>query len=362
MHPIDPDERSKINQLINESKQGQHKVEWLYGGNKIDKEAYLLGKPIDKLLTENEKEKEATAAAASYIPSTVDLANKIREDPLFEIKKQEFEAKKRLIENPLKIKQLKELLSKTSSKSKKYDYNDSDSSDSDRKQKKQKKKKNQNYNRSNSRSRSRSRSRDKDAKKYKKSSTSRSRSNEKQLSRRRDNDDGYYGYRKRSKSPADTSSRSHHHHESSKLEEINRYKKRYDDLKNLRDNTTTKTTDRKKQHTHTTSDYHRTSTSSSSSRIDEVKKLSDAEKALKLQQMTENAKWRNEIRNKNVKKYRDDDKKEELDDRNKNDPEASEVFNSMMRGAYSSAEDRIKRNVKNIQRNENAYDRNFARK
>ena len=34
----------------------------------------------------------------------------------------------------------------------------------------------------------------------------------------------------------------------------------------------------------------------------------------------------------------------------------------MMRDAYSSAEDRIKRNIKNVQRNEAAYDRNFARK
>ena len=34
----------------------------------------------------------------------------------------------------------------------------------------------------------------------------------------------------------------------------------------------------------------------------------------------------------------------------------------MMRDAYVSAEDRIKRNIKNIQRNESALDKNFARK
>ena len=34
----------------------------------------------------------------------------------------------------------------------------------------------------------------------------------------------------------------------------------------------------------------------------------------------------------------------------------------MMMGAYTSAEDRIKRNIKNIQRNESALDKNFARK
>lgn len=34
----------------------------------------------------------------------------------------------------------------------------------------------------------------------------------------------------------------------------------------------------------------------------------------------------------------------------------------MIRDAYVSTEDRIKRNIKNIQRNESAYDSNFARR
>ena len=33
-----------------------------------------------------------------------------------------------------------------------------------------------------------------------------------------------------------------------------------------------------------------------------------------------------------------------------------------MRDAYVSAEDRIKRNINNIQRNQSSFDRNFARK
>ncbi len=43
-----------------------------------------MGKPIDKLITESEKN-EAASKHAKFT-STVDLANKIREDPLFEIK------------------------------------------------------------------------------------------------------------------------------------------------------------------------------------------------------------------------------------------------------------------------------------
>ena len=89
-----------------------------------------MGKPIDKLITESEKNEAANKHAK--FTSTVDLANKIREDPLFEIKyksgeergnqvfklfyfylnrKMEIESKKRLLENPMKMRQLKELVS-----------------------------------------------------------------------------------------------------------------------------------------------------------------------------------------------------------------------------------------------------------
>lgn len=33
-----------------------------------------------------------------------------------------------------------------------------------------------------------------------------------------------------------------------------------------------------------------------------------------------------------------------------------------MKDAYTSAEDRIKRNIKNVQRNQSAFEKNFARK
>jgi hypothetical protein len=36
------------------------KVECLYGGEKIDREVYLLGKPIDKLITESKKNEAAS--------------------------------------------------------------------------------------------------------------------------------------------------------------------------------------------------------------------------------------------------------------------------------------------------------------
>jgi hypothetical protein len=33
-----------------------------------------------------------------------------------------------------------------------------------------------------------------------------------------------------------------------------------------------------------------------------------------------------------------------------------------MRDAYTSAEDRIKRNIKNVQRNDSSFEKNFVRK
>lgn len=42
----------------------------------------------------------------------VDLARKIQEDPLYIIKKKEMETKNQLLKNPVKLKQLKELVSR----------------------------------------------------------------------------------------------------------------------------------------------------------------------------------------------------------------------------------------------------------
>ena len=42
---------NKKNSNVSES---DKKVEWLYSGNNIDRNAYLLGKPIDKRLIEKE--------------------------------------------------------------------------------------------------------------------------------------------------------------------------------------------------------------------------------------------------------------------------------------------------------------------
>lgn len=309
MKSIDPDERAKILKLQNELQNGDNKkVEWLYGGEKIDREAYLLGKPIDKLITESEKN-EAASKHAKFT-STVDLANKIREDPLFEIKKMEIESKKRLLENPMKMRQLKELISQRS-----HDSEENKKHDKSRRRRK-------------SRSSNEGSSDDDDD----------------EIKKRKRNKDDHYGYH-RVKHEEDTRRNDVRRNEKSESRrEAEKYKKRIEDLKKIRE-----------------------SIPSSNSRDErdrkQVKKMSEEEKRLKLEKMSENAKWRDGVRNKNVSKCKHDDRKEEEEERGGSRSAASsEIFNSMMRDGNSSIEDRIKRNVKNIQKKDSSYDSNFARR
>jgi len=105
------------------------KMNWIYEapGDNVNREEYLLGKKVDKYIdptlqaAEREKHLLATTPGALFASAsssaTVDLENKIREDPLFEIKKREQEAKKRLASNPVKLKQLRALVDEVKSSS-----------------------------------------------------------------------------------------------------------------------------------------------------------------------------------------------------------------------------------------------------
>ncbi|KAL5481252.1 hypothetical protein EMCRGX_G021383 [Ephydatia muelleri] len=108
-------------------KKKDERVDWLYSGPAaaINREEYLLGKKIDKLvdpvLQEQEQEKQALASGPGALfvapdgaNTTSDLAVKVREDPLFVIRKKEEDAKKLLMSNPIKMKQLQQLLEKKS--------------------------------------------------------------------------------------------------------------------------------------------------------------------------------------------------------------------------------------------------------
>lgn len=59
----------------------------------------------------------ASSASSNFItPGThqVDLARKLQEDPLFDIKKKEIECRSQILNNPVKLKKLKQFVSYTS--------------------------------------------------------------------------------------------------------------------------------------------------------------------------------------------------------------------------------------------------------
>lgn len=150
------------------------KLEWMYRGPKenLNREDYLLGKSVDKTfeqLAEEEREKEKQNHLGVSVPKNhveyecvpfsirsyknadptsvqVDMARKIAEDPLMMIKQREMESRKKLLENPVKLKELKQLLQsetkKKSGKSKKESKKKSkkESKKSAKKSKKKKKK------------------------------------------------------------------------------------------------------------------------------------------------------------------------------------------------------------------------------
>lgn len=114
----------------------ERKLDWMYKGpnEMINREEYLLGKPVDKAFEEMaqvEKETELNRAPKNHVeyecipPSLrffsgndqVDLARKIQEDPLYAIKKKEMETRNQLLKNPVKLKHLRELLDQQARKS-----------------------------------------------------------------------------------------------------------------------------------------------------------------------------------------------------------------------------------------------------
>ena len=111
----DEQERQKMLRLNREMQEPKEpRLEWIYTGDRNKSEDYLLGKKYD---ANAPTESIAAATDESITTSTVDLANKIREDPLFLIKKREIEETKRLLDNPVRLKQIKELLEQQESAS-----------------------------------------------------------------------------------------------------------------------------------------------------------------------------------------------------------------------------------------------------
>ncbi|XP_054851562.1 pre-mRNA-splicing factor CWC25 homolog isoform X2 [Eublepharis macularius] len=104
-------------------KKKDEKLDWMYQGpgGMVNREEYLMGRPVDKYVFQTMDDKEAGCSSETgLLPgsifaqtganSALDIASKIREDPLFMIRKREEEKKREVLNNPVKMKKIKELL------------------------------------------------------------------------------------------------------------------------------------------------------------------------------------------------------------------------------------------------------------
>ena len=296
-------------------------MNWIYEapGDNVNREDYLLGKKVDKYVdpslqaAEREKHLLATTPGALFASAssnaTVDLENKIREDPLFEIKKREQEAKKRLASNPVKLKQLRALVDEVKSsggkkrkKKHKHKRKDSDSSENE----------------------------------VRPESTSRHAADKHSVHRHRNSDTNTdRGRRHRSRSPPHVE-KPH----SSPQRSSSSYKGRHS--------------------SHDTRRYHHQEQEAVS------KRLSREELEKKRQEMMSNAEWHAQKAGERMKKHRMEEEKEEIE-RQEHAGKEQEFVDPLMAETLADAtagtiSDRIHRKIGSVQRTRAALEGNFTRK
>ncbi|KAH3752082.1 hypothetical protein DPMN_186692 [Dreissena polymorpha] len=136
----DNNERRKMKELLREKEKGDVPLQWMYKESKPDAEDFLLGKRIDKIGESEDIKQDQFALILEERTKHIiemDTKAKMREDPLFAIRKQEEDAKRKLLENPVKMKRLQKALERQNksehkkSKKKKHKKGKSDSDGSD---------------------------------------------------------------------------------------------------------------------------------------------------------------------------------------------------------------------------------------
>ncbi|KAM3864984.1 pre-mRNA-splicing factor CWC25 homolog [Diretmus argenteus] len=346
------EEITKFAQETGALKKKDDRLDWMYQGpgGQVSRDEYLLGRAIDKQITEQYEEPESGPSAQTgllpgsiFNPATpasnLDMAAKIREDPLFEIRKREEEKKREVLTNPVKMKKIKEMLRQNLEKK-----------DKKKKRKKEKKEKRGDKER-------------RKEKKHKRRSTGSSSEEE----------EDYKKHRSHSKdeSSADTKSHSHHvpgyglqlsagrHHQSSGPSNHSGRQERSRSRSPHRNNRENGS-DRKAHHRAPSPQrarYHRQNNSRS-------KHLSPEELERKRQQMMSFAKDREEERENNVKRYkRQDEQEKEREQGVKRDRHAGFIHHMKLESASSSSlEDRVKRNIHSIQRTPASLEKNFMKR
>lgn len=339
-------------------KKKDDRLDWMYQGpaGQVSRDEYLLGRPIDKQITDQYEEPESgPSAETGLLPgsifnpttpaSTLDLAAKIREDPLFEIRKREEEKKREVLTNPVKMKKIKEMLRQNL-----------DKKDKKKKRKKDKKEKKGDKER-------------RKEKKHKRRSSSSSSDEE---------DEKKHRSHSRDEASANTKDRSHHlpgyglllpagrQHQSSTTNNHSGHRERSRSRSPHRNN--------RQSHSYSSSSHRsdrKVEPRAASPRKERYqrqnnyvsKKLSAEELERRRREMMDQAKQREEDRENNVKRYKRQDEQERHREQNaKHDRHAGFIHNMKLESAASSSlEDRVKRNIHSIQRTPASLD-NFMKR
>ncbi|CAL8389040.1 unnamed protein product [Arctogadus glacialis] len=351
------EEITKFAQETGALKKKDDRLDWMYQGpaGQVSRDEYLMGRPIDKQITEQFEEPETgPSTQTGLLPgsifnpttpaSTLDLQAKIREDPLFEIRKREEEKKREVLTNPVKMKKIKAMLRENlEMEKKKKKKKDKKERRADKERKKEKKHKR----------RTTSSSSEEEEVHRKHGSHSKK---EKSRHTDRPNSQNIPGYglllppsgphhqssapssqpgrreRSRSRSPKRNGTEnhsSHHHHSDSKVRPASPQKERYQ---------------RQKSH--------------------RSKQLSAEELENKRLEMMGFAKQRDEERMVNVKRYKKQEEQEKEQEQTvKHVRHAGFIHNMKLESAEtSSLEDRVKRNIHSIQRTKASLEKNFMRR
>ncbi|XP_066509032.1 pre-mRNA-splicing factor CWC25 homolog isoform X2 [Hoplias malabaricus] len=346
--------REEITRFAEETgalKKKDERLDWMYQGpaGQISREEYLMGRPVDKQIMQQYEEPESgPSAETGLLPgsifnpsssvSSLDMAAKIREDPLFEIRKREEDKKRSVLTNPVKMKEIKKMLRQNLEKEKK------------KKRKKDKKEKRE----------------EKERKKDKKHKRRSSSSDEDDRSRPKEENGVVTNSHSRHKSgyglqlPGSKSHQSSESNHTDHRRDRSRSPLRHREDKN---NYSSHDSDNRSKNKASSSPprhrerYHRPQPANYS------KRLSAEELEKKRQEMMGFANEREKERESNVQRYKRQDEQDKARDDAKHNRHASFLHNMKLESAAtSSVEDRVKRNIHSIQRTSASLEKNFMRR
>uniref|UniRef100_A0A8C5R9H3 CWC25 spliceosome associated protein homolog n=1 Tax=Laticauda laticaudata TaxID=8630 RepID=A0A8C5R9H3_LATLA len=327
-------------------KKKDEKLEWMYQGpgGMVNRDEYLMGRPVDKYVFETTEDKEAGCSsetgllpgsifASTGANSALDMASKIREDPLFMIRKREEEKKRDVLNNPVKMKKIKELLQNSLEKKKKK-----------KKEKKKKHKKHRHHNSSSG----------EDEEIKTKSREKIERLHSKKLGYGLQiSDSGHERISHKLQQSLRSEQKSHppeRHVNKNINQESSRHKRSRSPRDSKQDNGMELKAKTEYKNFHKEHKYRRSQTS---------RKLSAEELEKRRKEMMENAKWREEERKNNVDKHRKEEEREQALEKLRQS-NGKFIHNIKLESAStSSLEDRVKRNIHSIQRTPAALEKNF---